>query len=183
MKIRQLGDPILRQKSLAVGRDEFQTHEIDSVIQTLKQVLDGIKAISDENGNALSAPQIGKLKRIIMLRIDGVFTPMINPVIIDASDEMFDFVEECFSFYNLRATVQRYKQINVQFQNEDGRVQQITVSGEMSGLIQHEIDHLDGIFFLDHVKKENNIASVDYILKYNPQRLKIVRKMMDYMVS
>ena len=183
MKIRQLGDPILRQPSEAVSATEIDSQYIKDIIQTLKDVLNGIKAISDENGNALSSPQIGFLKRIILLRINGTFFPMINPKIIHQSQATFDFVEECFSFYNLRATVQRHEEITVEFLDENGITHEKTVNGEMSGLIQHEIDHLDGIFFLDHVKKENNIMSVDYLLKDDPERLKVVRDMMYYMAS
>jgi len=121
MRIRQIGDPILREVSIAVNQKQLGTPKISQLIAQMKDTLNGIKAISDENGNALSAPQVGSLLRLIVLRIDGQFQVMINPEFKPLSDKTFEFDEECFSLYDQRASVQRYYEGEVQYLNEDDR--------------------------------------------------------------
>jgi len=183
MRIKQLGDPILKEVSRPILPSEIASDEIQSLLTKMKAILNGIKSISDENGNALSAPQSGLAVRMILLRIDGKFVPMINPEITEHSTETFAFEEECFSFYNLRATVKRFKQITVTYLDEQGQPHSIQVEGEFAGLIQHEIDHLNGVFFLDRVTPESQLNSVDHLLKDNPQRLKVVQEMMSFMTG
>lgn len=183
MRIRQLGDPILRQISEAVEADAIVNDSVLSVIDEMKKVLDGIKAISDENGNAISAPQIGVAKRIILLRLNDEFVPMINPELMDKSEQMFDFEEECFSFYALRGIVSRHQKVSVNYLDDRGQQQQLTLQGEVSGLVQHEIDHLDGIFFADRVEQPQSLRTVDFDLRDDPVRLAQVRHMIQYMVG
>jgi len=118
MRIRQIGDPILREVSIAVNQKQLGTPKISQLIAQMKDTLNGIKAISDENGNALSAPQVGSLLRLIVLRIDGQFQVMINPEFKPLSDKTFEFDEECFSLYDQRASVQRYYEGEVQYLND-----------------------------------------------------------------
>ena len=183
MRIVQLGDPILRETSKELSVEEVKSDEIQQLLLRMKETLNGIQSISSENGNALSAPQSGTAVRMILLRIDGVFVPMINPVITRNSEETFEFDEECFSFYNLRAKVTRYVEVDVSYMDEFANNQSITMRGENAGLVQHEIDHLNGIFFLDRVNGHENLASIDHVLKDSPQRLTKVKEMIDYMVG
>ncbi len=182
MRIRQLGDPILREVSKPVSQEDIRSDEVRELIQHMKDVLNGIQAISSENGNALSAPQVGQLLRLILLRIDGVFYPMINPEFEALSDNKFAFEEECFSLYDQRATVQRYHDIKVTFTDEKGVIHELYLTGEQAGLVQHEIDHLDGILFLDRVE-EGRLISIDSLLRNDPERLSQVREMICYMRS
>ena len=182
-RIRQLGDPILRQPSRDVEIDEIHRDHIQSVISSMKDTLNGIKAISDENGNALSAPQIGHPVRAILLRIDGQFMPMINPVITPQGNETFLFEEECFSFYQLRAQVERYQRVEVSYFDDRANEQRTTLSGENAGLVQHEVDHLDGVFFLDRVADQASLRSVDFELKNDSSRLQQVKSMTNYMTE
>jgi len=184
MRIRQIGDPILREVSIAVNQKQLGTPKISQLIAQMKDTLNGIKAISDENGNALSAPQVGSLLRLIVLRIDGQFQVMINPEFKPLSDKTFEFDEECFSLYDQRASVQRYYEGEVQYLNEDGVVQRQNLIGENAGLVQHEIDHLDGILFLDRLEQLGRQAtSIDEVLSDQLQRLAQVKKMMQYMIG
>jgi peptide deformylase len=183
MRIKQLGHPILREVSKELTVDEIKSPSIQSLIDKMKETLNGIKDISDENGNALSAPQSGTAVRLILLRVNGQFLPMINPEIIAKSEETFLFEEECFSFYSLRASVERFERVTVTYLDEPGQSHTKELEGEFSGLVQHEIDHLDGIFFLDRVKDTMHIQSVDHVLGDNPTRLKTVREMMAYMAD
>ena len=183
MRIKQLGDPILREVSRAISPTEIASDEIQALLTKMKTILNGIKRISDENGNAISAPQSGLAVRMILLRIDGEFVPMINPEIVEHSSETFAFEEECFSFYNLRATVERFKQITVSYLDQNGNAKSLKIEDEFAGLIQHEIDHLNGVFFLDRITPDSELNSVDHLLKDNPQRLHIVQEMMAYMTG
>jgi peptide deformylase len=183
MRIVQLGDPILRETSRELTSEEILSDDIQQLLSRMKETLNGIQSISSENGNALSAPQSGTAVRMILLRIDGVFVPMINPVITDLSEETFQFDEECFSFYNLRAKVTRHQSIVVEYYDEFAKQHCVTMTGENAGLVQHEVDHLNGIFFLDRVEGQSNLASIDHIYQDQPQRLGQVKDMIDYMVG
>lgn len=183
MRIKQIGDPILREKSQSIDVQQISSPEVVATIDRMKSILNGIKGISEENGNALSAPQVGHSIRLVVLRINGQFEVMINPQIIASSESTFEFTEECFSLYNLRAKVTRYKAVTVAFYDEYKNHHSKQLTGEESGLIQHEIDHLDGIFFLDKVTQNHSIESIDHLLKDNPKRLAQVKKMMDYMAG
>ena len=184
MRIRQIGDPILRQVSGPVSGEQIGTQKIIGLITRIKSILDGIKSISDENGNALSAPQVGSLVRLIVLRIEGEFHVMINPVFNPSSNTTFEFEEECFSLYDQRATLERYYEGEVSYLDEMAVSRTKTLSGEMAGLVQHEIDHLDGVLFLDRLEQAGRQAhSIDELLSDEPKRLEQVRALMNYMTA
>lgn len=181
-RVRQIGDPVLRQISVSIAPEEVGGAGIQTLIAHMKTVLDGIKAISDENGNALSAPQVGHAVRLILLRINGEFCPMINPEFSPASEDKFDFEEECFSLYDKRATILRYQHIKLSYLDENGIPQRKDLSGEESGLVQHEIDHLNGVLFIDHVE-DANLHEIDTVLADDPDRLSQTKAMMAYMTG
>lgn len=181
MRIKQFGDAILREKSSTIDVSALSSPQFKQLLQYMKDTLNGIKAISDENGNALSAPQCGHLIRLILLRINGEFVPMINPEIIQHSEETFAFDEECFSAYDLRAKVTRFTTIDVHYLDEQGNPHQITAQGELSGLIQHEIDHLNGILFTDRVEDKSTVLAIDKLFQNDPSYLAKLKTMKAYM--
>ena len=183
MRVKQIGDPILREVCSEIEPEDIVKADTRNTINQMKRVLDGIKNISDSNGNAIAAPQVGVAIRLILLRIDNQFYPMINPVYSYRSEQTFEFEEECFSFYNLRAMVSRHSTVTVEYYDEHAQLQSKTLSGEYSALAQHEIDHLDGVFFLDRVTDKASLRSVDYLLKDNSAHLSKVKEMIDYMVG
>ena len=176
-----MGDPVLRRKSTKVLPQELLQDDVQAGIDAMKGALSGIRAISEENGTAISAPQIGLNKRIVTLRRGDAFLVLINPEITSASREMFDFVEECFSLYYLRGVVQRHQSVTVSYLDASGVQQSRDFEGESAGIIQHEIDHLDGILFIDKVVDAASIATVDYHYKDRPERLQKVKEMYAYM--
>jgi peptide deformylase len=95
-------------------------------------------------GRAIAAPQIGLQKRIIALNIDRPEI-MINPVLTDLSDEMFELWDDCMSFPNLLVKVKRHKSLKVSFLDLNWNLHTQELDDEMAELIQHEYDHLDGI--------------------------------------
>jgi len=183
MRIRQLGDPILRQVAKEVPSEKIVQAKTSAIIAQMQTVLDGIKAISDENGNAISAPQIGESLRIILLRIDNIFVAMINPEFRAISDEKRLFEEECFSFYQLRGLVERSVDIEIKYLDQNGTKQCKALNGEFAALAQHEIDHLDGVFFLDRISDLSSVRSVKFDLQSDHDRYLQVQNMISYMTA
>ena len=183
MRVKQLGDPILREVSQAVTVEAIANGQYAAILNKMKSILNGIQSISPENGNAISAPQVGTAIRLILLRVEGEFIPMFNPTFMPLDQETFLFEEECFSFYQLRGKVVRHLNIEVKFMDEAGQSQTLNFSGEFSGIAQHEIDHLDGILFLDRVTDIKSIRSIDFVFADNQTRLNQVKQMFEYMVG
>lgn len=183
MRVKQLGDPVLRQVSQPVNLDDLKSGQYHSVLTEMKSVLDGIQAISAENGNAISAPQVGSPIRLVLLRVDGEFLPLFNPSFKPLDEETFLFEEECFSFYQIRGKVTRHLNIRVDFIDENGVQQSKDFAGEFSGIAQHEIDHLDGVLFIDRVEDTQTVRSIHYEFANEPARLNQVKQMFEYMVG
>ena len=98
-------------------------------------------------GRGIAAPQIGLLKRVIFIRMQpaGFCGPLINPEIAWLSETSMELWDDCFSFPDLMVRVSRAAQIRVDYQDDRGLKQTIEAEGDLSELLQHEIDHLDGI--------------------------------------
>jgi len=142
--ILQLGNPLLFQKSVPVG--DVQSTEIKGIVRDLSDTLAAFRDTTGY-GRGIAAPQIGILKRAIFIRMQpvGFASPLINPEIVWASEGQFELWDDCFSFPELMVRVSRASQIRVDYQDEQGSNQTIDAEGDMSELLQHEIDHLDGI--------------------------------------
>jgi peptide deformylase len=100
-------------------------------------------------GRALAAPQIGAPVRIVFVQMDKQRWTMINPEISDVGRDDFLVWDDCFSFPNLLVRVTRAHQITVSFTDLKGKQRTLPLEGAMAELLQHEIDHLDGILALD----------------------------------
>ncbi|MEE4246608.1 MAG: peptide deformylase [Kangiellaceae bacterium] len=183
MRIKQLGDPILREISQSVSISDIESGTYQATVDSMKQVLNGIKSISDANGNAISAPQVGHTIRLVVLRIDGQFVVLFNPTFRSLDQTTFMLEEECFSFYQLRAKVERYANIEVNYLDQDGQHQSLVLNGEYAGIAQHEIDHLDGVLFIDRVDDSKTIRSIDFEYAQQPMQLKRVKKLYTYMAG
>jgi len=146
------GNEVLRKKSGIVTA-------VDKKI--LKLIKDMEKAMKEEKGVGLAAPQVGVNKRLIIVLLDNKITvPMINPDIIDHSNETEYGEEGCLSLPGKWGQVERYKQIVVQFRDTKGEKRVLKLEGFNARVVQHEIDHLDGILFTDYLKTEDNILNV-----------------------
>ena len=95
-------------------------------------------------GRAIAAPQLGIMKRLIYMNIDKPIV-FINPEFSDLSTEMFELWDDCMSFPNLLVKVKRHKQLTINYLDENWKTQEWQVSDDLSELLQHEYDHLDGI--------------------------------------
>src|SRR5882724_8805317 len=142
--ILQLGNPVLFKKSVPVA--EAQSTEIKGIVRDLSDTLAAFRDTTGY-GRGIAAPQIGILKRVIFIRMQpaGFASPLINPEIVWASNGQFELWDDCFSFPDLMVRVSRASQIRVDYQDDRGLKQTIEAEGDLSELLQHEIDHLNGI--------------------------------------
>jgi len=149
-QILQLGNEGLRQKSLPV--EDFRGRELDSLIKDLSDTLhDAQRRFS--YGRGIAAPQIGKLKRVIFIDMPRFRLALINPTIMKASDRKFEVWDSCFSFnVTFFVLVDRHYSIRVEYFDQERRKHVIDAEDKLSELLQHEVDHLDGILPTDRMK-------------------------------
>jgi peptide deformylase len=158
-KVLQLGDPVLRQMVAHVANPAAP--EIRQLVGDLADTLAHWRAETGY-GRGIAAPQIGVLERVIFLRLPGAEPwPLINPQITWRSEERIVVWDACLSFLSIFMQVERHRQITVRYQTLEGDVRQIEAGGEkdLSELLQHEIDHLDGILALDRVTDVKTIVT------------------------
>lgn len=142
-QIRLLGDPVLRTHCTRVrfplGRAEKR------LIIDLRDTLHDFRARRGF-GRGIAAPQIGVTKRVIYISSLGA---LINPRIVVRSRVTFTLWDDCFSFPELLVKVKRNKKIVVEFYDEDGVRQTLAAKNDLAELLQHEIDHLNGVLAID----------------------------------
>jgi peptide deformylase len=143
--ILQLGNPYLRERSVSITNVEAP--EVQRAIGDLGDTLSDFQQ-RNGFGRAISAVQIGIPYRLIYMQIDKPVA-LVNPVITDFSDEKMTLWDDCFSFPNLMVKVERAQQINVRYTDQNGIENHLKAEGSLSELLQHEIDHLDGVLAVD----------------------------------
>ncbi len=149
--ILQLGDPLLRQKAVAVQSPAAS--QVHDLIQDLADTLAHWRSKTGY-GRGIAAPQLGVLQRVIFLQLPGAEPwPLINPEIIEHSQEKIIVWDACLSFLSIFMQVERHRQITIRYQNLDGETLEFKAGDDrnLSELLQHEIDHLDGILAIDRV--------------------------------
>ena len=147
MAIRQIryeGDPILRKVSREVT-------EINDRILTLLE--DMVETMYEYDGVGLAAPQVGVLRRVIVIDVGEGPIKLINPEIIEQEGENID-AEGCLSIPNRSGTVKRPERVKVKYLDEKGEEKVIEGTGLLARALCHEIDHLNGILFIDNMIEE-----------------------------
>lgn len=159
-QIISLPNPKLRQKSAKVVEI---TPEIKQIIDNMTEVaLEWEDSRPHEISAAIAAPQINHLQRIIIVRSDledksvRDFTALINPEIIKYEGEITKDFEGCLSVPGVYGKVPRYSKIRVKALDIDGHEVRFKVDGFLGRVIQHEIDHINGIVFIDHIKDDKD---------------------------
>ncbi|MDJ0766727.1 MAG: peptide deformylase [Myxococcota bacterium] len=161
-----IGDPRLREKSEDVV--DFRSEVVTEIKDDLKTTLLELQALHNRGGG-LAAPQLGYLKKIIYLNARGQSLYLINPEITIKSQALFEVWDLCFSAKAaFVARIKRHKQITVQFQDEDGQTHTREFKDYWSELVQHEIDHLHGRLFIDHIDTPGSITMIEPFNKQNP---------------
>lgn len=147
--IQFVPDPVLRKSALPV----------ENITDKTLQLLDDMaETMYDAPGIGLAGPQVGELKRLIVMdcsRDDEKreLWQMINPEVIELSEDNSTLEEGCLSIPGHTAEVSRPDWIKLRFTDIKGKEQQIKAEGLLAACIQHEIDHLNGILFIDHISK------------------------------
>jgi peptide deformylase len=146
--VLMIGNPRLREKSSDVV---FEEDNVEAIIQDLADTLHHWQRVKGI-GRAIAAVQIGYLKRIVYMEAAGKRIVMINPRIVSRSEATMDVWDSCFSadvaFFG---KVRRHKRIEVAYFDEQQHKVVAPFDDDLSELFQHEIDHLDGILFTDHI--------------------------------
>lgn len=147
-EILQLGNPLLLQTSQPVTT--FASAETRALIADLRDTLASFREATGY-GRGIAAPQIGVLERAIFIRMQptGFCGALLNPRIVWASDAKIELWDDCFSFPELMVRVARAAEIRVAYTDERGTQQTLAADGDLSELLQHEIDHLDGILAVE----------------------------------
>src|SRR5579864_497445 len=158
-EIVQLGNPVLRERCLRVA--DPGSREVRELVRDLADTLAHWRTETGY-GRGIAAPQIGVLQRVIFLKLPGAATwPLINPEIVERSREKIVVWDACLSFLSIFMQVERHREITVRYQKVDGQAVELEASEEnnLSELLQHEIDHLDGILAIDRVTDIKTIVT------------------------
>ena len=149
LPIITIPDPILRKEAAPIER----------VDDPLRRLMDDMLAtMCEAPGIGLAAPQIGISRRLVVMDPSGdeeVKTPlaMVNPELLERSEEMRIHEEGCLSIPEITAEIERPARVRVSFLDRDGKPQDTELAGMWATLIQHEIDHLNGVLFIDYLSR------------------------------
>ena len=142
-KIVQQGDPILAKKCRPVA--EINDH--------IKDILDDmIETLMDSGGIGLAAPQIGILRRMVVIELDGVLYELINPEFVETSGDQFE-IEACLSVPELMGRVHRPAYVKVRALNREGDLKEYEGTDLLARAFCHEIDHLDGVLYVSKAEE------------------------------
>lgn len=137
----QLGNPLLYAVCEPVLQSELPA--VSHWVADLHNVMEEIRA-KYNFGRAIAAPQLGIMKRLIYMNIDKPIV-FINPKLTYLSDEMFEVWDDCMSFPNLLVKVKRHKELTIEYLDENWQRKEWKMTDDLSELLQHEYDHLNGI--------------------------------------
>ncbi len=156
MKILRLGDETLRKKSHPVTKIDRRT------VGLLKDMAETMYAA---DGCGLAAPQVGILRRMVVVDVGDGLIELINPEIIESEGEEIG-VEGCLSVPGRRGTVKRPTKVVVHAQDKKGREIELTAEGFLARAVCHELDHLDGIVYVDKMIED---VTDQYNKEYNQE--------------
>ena len=155
LKLYTYPEPVLKKKAQKVDKVDDETrHLLDDMLETMYA----------DAGVGLAAPQVGVSKRIVVIDVEqeddeeGHFSKghplfLVNPEIVWRSDEMVCGEEGCLSVPGQRADVERHAQVRVHYTDYEGKEQEILGKGLLAVCLQHELDHLDGILYIDRISR------------------------------
>lgn len=153
-------DPRLRQKSEKVHQIDDETKRI--IDEMIASSLAWEEEHEFELSAAMAAPQLGYNKRIIVVREDmsnkdnAIFVPLINPVVIKTEGKIIEDYEGCLSVPSVYGKVGRPYKARIKAVTENGEEVRLKATGFLARTLLHEIDHLDGVLFIDHIKDQTD---------------------------
>jgi peptide deformylase len=173
LKIAHIGNPLLRQRSRELTREELLSEGTQRFIDDL------VETMRDANGAGIAAVQVHNPLRIFVVEVKDnprypykpnvPLTILVNPVITPLTEETFDNYEGCLSVPNLRGVVQRFAEVRVTAWDRHGQPFERIARGLTAGTFQHEKDHLDGMLFVDRVKDPTTFCTWAEFDRYHKQ--------------
>ena len=157
MSVRQvveIGDPVLRQRARELSPEEISSPETQALIDDL------IETKRATNGAGIAANQVGEPVRVAIVEVEEgnprypykppePLTVLVNPTLEPIGEEQMNINEGCLSVPDLRGNLQRHREVRVRYLDRDGNEREEVKRGLTAGTYQHEVDHLDGILFVD----------------------------------
>lgn len=163
LKIAHIGHPVLRKRAVEVNLEELASPEMQGFIDDL------VETMRDANGAGLAAIQVHRPVRIAAIEVKDnprypykpniPLTILVNPVITPLTDERFENYEGCLSVPNLRGIVRRFAEVRVTGWDRHGAPIDRVARGLTAGTFQHEVDHLDGVIFVDRVDDPKTLCT------------------------
>ncbi len=143
--IRKLGDPILHEACKEIRIDELMDY-----LLLAEEMSELIRMHREEMGfgQAIAAPQVGHLKRLIVVHSEKPLY-IFNPYIFDLSNDMKKIIDDCMSFPDIKVRLKRHNSCRIRYRDHNWKEKVMELKGEMSFLLQHEYDHLEGILAID----------------------------------
>lgn len=161
LEIAQLGAPVVRERAVEIA--DIHDPQLQALIDDL------FATVADENGMGIAAPQVSVSKRIIILspKPNSRYpyaptmepTVMINPEMLWASSEIEKDWEGCLTVPGIRGIVPRHQAIRIRYQTRQGVMVETAYEGFLARVFQHEVDHLDGVVFLDRVESTKDLVT------------------------
>jgi peptide deformylase len=153
-QVVEIGDPVLRQRARELSREEISSPEIQILIDDL------IETKRAANGAGIAANQVGEAVRVAIVEVEEnnprypykppiPLTVIINPTIEPVREELIEINEGCLSVPDLRGNLKRHLEIRVVYLDREGNEHEEVERGLTAGTFQHEVDHLDGVLFVD----------------------------------
>jgi peptide deformylase len=163
-EIVKVGDPVLRERARELSVEELRS---DAVQRLIDDMIDTKRAA---HGAGIAANQVGEAVRIAVVEVEPdnprypykppvPLTVIVDPEIEPLDDETFAVNEGCLSVPDLRGDVDRFVNIRVRYLDREGEPQERVVRGLTAGTFQHELDHLDGVLFLDRVRDPSTFST------------------------
>ena len=154
LPIVTVGDPVLRERAREIGPEELRSPEVQRLID------DMIETKRAADGAGIAANQVGDTRRVAVVEVQAgnprypykpavPLTVMVNPVLEPVGDETVLINEGCLSVPNIRGDLPRFVTVRARYLDRDGAEREQEFRGLSAGTIQHEVDHLDGVLFLD----------------------------------
>ena len=169
LKVSRMGHPVLRRQTQALSPEQIQHPRLQQLID------DMVETTEDYGGIGLAAPQVFQPVRLVVLGSRQVqeqtpdaipLTVLINPEWLDHSEEQAQTWEGCLSLPGLRGVVPRATQVKVRALDRQGRPVEYQASGLFARVLQHEIDHLDGILFPDRMQDLGTLSFLEEYQRY-----------------
>lgn len=152
MEILTHPNPALKQHAEDVA--DFGDRELKSLVTTMA------RAMYDAPGVGLAATQIGVLKRVLVYDVDEGLVALCNPRIVARSEETEPSEEGCLSLPGIEVAIERHSSLTCEGVDIEGKPVKIEAAGLLARVIQHEIDHLDGVLIIDRASPEERRAAI-----------------------